>query len=114
MGLKKADSASIMRTPVGELIWHASSPLKTTRWRAVKFPSVFEPFVALALSRRDQVEKINSLFSVLSERLALLPGLPSGRPDTACKDVGMLLETDYIQPPKPLPPIPVRSFVGRN
>jgi hypothetical protein len=57
---------------------------------------------------QDQVEKINSLFSVLRERLALLPGLPSARPHTACKDVGMLLESDYIQPPKPLPPIPVR------
>jgi hypothetical protein len=59
---------------------------------------------------KTQVEKINSLFSVLCERLALLPGLPSARPDTACKDVGMLLESDYIQPPKPLPPLPVRVF----
>jgi len=32
------NSASIVRTSVGELIWHASTPLKTTRWRAVKFP----------------------------------------------------------------------------
>jgi len=52
--------------------------------------------------------KINSLFSVLRERLTLLPGLPSARPHPACKDVGMLLESNYIQPSKPLPPIPVR------
>src|SRR2546426_2175646 len=43
---------------------------------------------------QDQVEKINSLFSVLRERLALLRGLPSARPHPACKDVGMLLESD--------------------
>ena len=54
------------------------------------------------------IRKINSLFSVLRKRLALLPGLPSARPHPACKDVRMLLESDYIQPPKPLPPIPVR------
>ena len=59
-------------------------------------------------SRVRPSKKINSLFSVLRERLALLPGLPSARPHPACKDVGMLLESDYIQPPKPLPPIPVR------
>jgi len=28
MGLKKADSASILRTPVGEIIWHIFSPLE--------------------------------------------------------------------------------------
>jgi hypothetical protein len=26
MGLKQADSAAILRTPVGEIIWHAFSP----------------------------------------------------------------------------------------
>src|SRR5262249_19495587 len=37
-------------------------------------------------------------------------GLPSARPHPARKDVGMLLEHDYIHadPPKSLPPIPVR------
>ena len=55
---------------------------------------------------QDQVEKFNSLLSVLRERLALLPGLPSARPHPAPKDVGMF----YIRadPPKSLPPIPVR------
>jgi hypothetical protein len=43
MGLKQADSASILRTPVGEIIWHAFSPLEATRWRVGKFP-VFRPF----------------------------------------------------------------------
>ena len=59
-------------------------------------------------SRVRPSRKINSLFSVLRERLASLPGLPSARPHPPCKDGGMLLESDYIQPPKPLPPIPVR------
>ena len=63
---------------------------------------------SLSRSRVRPSRKINSLFSVLRERLALLQGLPSVRPHPACKDVGMLLESDYIQPPKPLPPIPVR------
>jgi hypothetical protein len=26
MGLEKADSASILRTPIGEIIWHTFSP----------------------------------------------------------------------------------------
>jgi hypothetical protein len=38
MRLKQADSASILRTPVGEIIWHAFSPLEATRWRVGKFP----------------------------------------------------------------------------
>jgi hypothetical protein len=39
MGLKKADSASILRTPVGEIIWHTFSPLEVTRWRGGQFPA---------------------------------------------------------------------------
>lgn len=38
MGLKKADSASILRTPVGEIIWHTFSPLEATRWGVGQFP----------------------------------------------------------------------------
>jgi len=38
MGLKQADSASILRTPVAEIIWHTFSPLEATRWRVGKFP----------------------------------------------------------------------------
>ena len=37
MGLEKADSASILRTPVGEIIWHTFSPLEATRWRVGQF-----------------------------------------------------------------------------
>jgi hypothetical protein len=44
MGLKQADSASILRTRLGEIIWHAFSPLEATRWRVGKFPML--PFVA--------------------------------------------------------------------
>jgi hypothetical protein len=33
MGLKKADSASVLRTPVGEIIWHAFSPSDAMWWR---------------------------------------------------------------------------------
>ena len=38
MGLKQADSASILRTPLGEIIWHSFSPPEATRGRAGKFP----------------------------------------------------------------------------
>jgi hypothetical protein len=37
-------------------------------------------------SRVRPSRKINSLFSALRERLALLPGLPSARPHPACKE----------------------------
>src|SRR5262249_60609901 len=40
MGLEQADSASILRTPVGEIIWHGFSPLEATRWRVGKFPAL--------------------------------------------------------------------------
>jgi hypothetical protein len=50
MGLKQADSASILRTPVGEIIWHAFSPLEATRGRVGKFPVL--PLVALTPFRR--------------------------------------------------------------
>src|SRR6516164_3958101 len=33
MGLKQVDSASILRTPIGEIIRHSFSPLEATRWR---------------------------------------------------------------------------------
>jgi hypothetical protein len=50
------------------------------------------------------------LFSVLQQRLALFAGVPSARPHFACKDIGMVLESDYIYAdrPKTLPPIPLR------
>ena len=38
MGLKQVDSASILRTPIGEIIRHSFSPLEATRWRVGKFP----------------------------------------------------------------------------
>ena len=57
-------------------------------------------------SRARPSRKINSLLSVLRERLALLPGLPSARPHPAPKDVGMFYI--HADPPKSLPPIPVR------
>src|SRR5262245_21365345 len=38
MRLKQADSASILRAPIGEIIWHAFSPSGPTRWRVGKFP----------------------------------------------------------------------------
>jgi hypothetical protein len=47
MGLKKADSASILRTPVGEIIWHALSPLDATRWRATYRSAVLVPLTTL-------------------------------------------------------------------
>jgi len=34
MGLKKADSAAILRTPVGEIIWHSFSNLSLRRGRS--------------------------------------------------------------------------------
>jgi hypothetical protein len=50
------------------------------------------------------------LFTVLQQRLPLFAGVPSVRPDFACKDIGMLLESGYIYAdrPKRLPPIPLR------
>ena len=61
-------------------------------------------------SRARPSRKINPLFSVLWERLALLQVLPSARHILPAKTVGMFLERDYVHadPPKPLPPIPVR------
>src|SRR5215468_8342258 len=38
MGLEQADSASILRNPVGEIIGHTFSPLEATRWRVGQFP----------------------------------------------------------------------------
>ena len=43
MGLKQADSASILRTPVGEIIWHTFSPSKATRWGVGQFPVTLSP-----------------------------------------------------------------------
>jgi hypothetical protein len=34
MGLEKADSAAILRTPVGEIIWHSFSNLSLRRGRS--------------------------------------------------------------------------------
>ena len=38
MGLEQADSASILRNPIGEIIGHTFSPLEATRWRVSRFP----------------------------------------------------------------------------
>ena len=39
MGLEQADSASILRNPVSEIIGHTFSPLEATRWRVGQFPA---------------------------------------------------------------------------
>jgi hypothetical protein len=54
--------------------------------------------------------EIYSLAGLPSTTAGIFLALPSARPHPARKDVGMLLEHDYIHadPPKSLPPIPVR------
>jgi hypothetical protein len=59
MGLEQADSASILRTPLGEIIWHSFSPLEATRGRAGKFPVLAfvapDPIPPAFSSHRDNV-----------------------------------------------------------
>src|SRR5262249_54550303 len=61
MGLKKADSASILRTPVSEIIWHIVSPLDAMSWRNLPKIGACNPQLELrrgALSGAQSTETI--------------------------------------------------------
>jgi len=100
MGLKKADSASILRTPVGEIIWHIFSPLEPTRWRVGKFPVFLGALDEHSFEPTSWTFESTRLGTVeFSQTYMLVPWVPGAFMRSADRESG--LNRDSSKPPNP-------------